>query len=81
MPIPRRGRRVLLAATVGLATVTLGGCGGFTSGNLVAPPPTDAGHDAGHDAGPADAGTDANADDAGTDDADAPDATTDDAGP
>ncbi len=61
---PRRARRVLLAATVDLATLTLDGCI-FTSGNLVAPPPMDAGRDAGQDAG-VDSGA---APDAGTPDA------------
>lgn len=38
--------KALLVATAGAAVVTLGACGGFTSGNLVAPP------DCGPDAGP-----------------------------
>jgi predicted small lipoprotein YifL len=41
---PRRARK-LLVATLGLATLSLAGCGGVTSGNLVVPP-TDAGTDA-----------------------------------
>lgn len=44
-PRPARGRRKLLVATLGLATLSLVGCGGATSGNLVAPPPEDAGTD------------------------------------
>jgi predicted small lipoprotein YifL len=40
----RRARK-LLVATLGLATLSLTGCGGVTSGNLVVPP-TDAGTDA-----------------------------------
>ena len=55
----KRVRRVLLAATVGLATLTLEGCI-FSSGNLMAPPP-----DAGRDVGPVDAGTDTGVPDAG----------------
>lgn len=51
-------RKILLAATAGLASVTLNGC--ITSGNLVAPPPCD---DAGNyecfDAGPEETETDA----------------------
>ena len=58
-------------ATIGLASVTLSGC--WTSGNLVAPPPEDAGRarDAGADAGDRDAGSehDAGDRDASTDDA------------
>lgn len=42
---PRTPRRKLLAATVGLASLSLVGCG-TTSGNLIAPPPIDAGTDA-----------------------------------
>ena len=58
--------KALLVATAGAAVVTLGACGGFTSGNLVAPPPC--GADAGppgclnntpQDAGNTDGGTDA----------------------
>ena len=37
--------RKLLAASLGLATLSLVGCGGVTSGNLIAPPPEDAGTD------------------------------------
>jgi hypothetical protein len=52
-------RKILLAATAGLASVTLNGCN-ITSGNLIAPPPCD---DAGNyecfDAGPEDTETDA----------------------
>ena len=44
-------RRKLLVATLGLATLSVMGCGGVTSGNLVAPPPEDAGTDAGTDTG------------------------------
>lgn len=56
--------RALLVATAGAAVVTFGACGGFTSGNLVAPPPC--GADAGPpgcldntpaDSGPGDGGT------------------------
>ena len=43
---PNAKRRKLLAATIGLATLSLVGCGGATSGNLIAPPPEDAGTDA-----------------------------------
>ncbi len=56
------GKR-LLVASIGLATASLTGCVPFTSGNLIAPPPEDAGPDAGRDAGtdagvqPVDAGT------------------------
>ncbi|MBN8612503.1 MAG: hypothetical protein J0L92_18055 [Deltaproteobacteria bacterium] len=39
-------RRKLLVASLGLATLSLVGCGGVTSGNLIAPPPEDAGTDA-----------------------------------
>ncbi len=49
-------RRMLLVATVGLASLSIVGCGGTTSGNLIAPPPTDAGTDA---PTPNDAATDA----------------------
>lgn len=51
-----RRPRKLLAATIGLATLSLVGCGGATSGNLIAPPPEDAGTDAPSetDAGPED---------------------------
>jgi hypothetical protein len=59
-PKTKRVRRVLLAATVGLATLTLEGCL-FTSGNLVAPPPVDSGPDTGTDAG-VDAGASGNTD-------------------
>jgi hypothetical protein len=58
---PRRGRK-LLVATLGLATLSLAGCGGVTSGNLVVPP-TDAGTDA-PAASTDDAGT--SSDDSGT---------------
>ncbi|MBX7195651.1 MAG: hypothetical protein K1X94_26580 [Sandaracinaceae bacterium] len=51
---PPRKRRKLLVATVGLATLSLVGCGSVTSGNLIAPPPTDAGVDTGN--APDDAG-------------------------
>lgn len=52
-----RPRRMLLAATIGLATTSLVGCPqSMTSGNLVPPPPpVDAGED---DAGPDDAASD-----------------------
>lgn len=60
MPGRKRKPRKLLVATLGLATLTIGqGC--LTSGNLVAPPPTDAGirrdasTDASTDSGSADA--------------------------
>lgn len=43
--LPRRKPRKLLVATLGLASLSLVGCGGFTSGNLVAPPPEDTGPD------------------------------------
>ena len=42
---PRHRARKLLVASLGLATLSLTGCGGVTSGNLVVPP-TDAGTDA-----------------------------------
>jgi hypothetical protein len=64
--------KTLLVAAAGAAVVTFGSCGGFTSGNLVAPPqcgadagppgctpreePHDAGTDAGTDAGNGDGG-------------------------
>ena len=52
MSSARTPRRTLLAATVGLATLNLQGCIAST-GNLIAPPPIDAGpvEDAGQDAG------------------------------
>jgi len=56
---PREARKILVA-TLGLASLSLVGCGGFTSGNLVAPPPEDAGPDTNEprDAGaPDDAGS------------------------
>ncbi|MFO0682031.1 MAG: hypothetical protein U0234_08270 [Sandaracinus sp.] len=40
MSATRRKRRVLLVASVGLATLSFVGCRGMTSGNLV--PPVDA---------------------------------------
>lgn len=68
----RLPRKMLLVATAGLASVTLNACDGFTSGNLVAPPPCDdagswecppdGGQDSGPapiDSGPADSGADA----------------------
>lgn len=55
---PKRAKKMLLVATVGLASMTIDGCR-TTSGNLIAPPPidsgTDTGVDAGNDAGAADA--------------------------
>ena len=53
---PIAKRRKLLAASLGLATLSLVGCGSVTSGNLLAPPPEDAGTDA---PSPADANEDA----------------------
>lgn len=56
--------KALLVATAGAAVVTLGACGGFTSGNLVAPPPcgTDAGPPGCQDNTPQDAGPDGGTD-------------------
>lgn len=69
-----KGKRKLLTAAVGVATISyVYGCGeilgGETSGNLVAPPPQpDAGHvDSGTEA-PADAPDAATSDDAGAGD-------------
>jgi hypothetical protein len=55
-PKNKRVRKVLLAATLGIATLTIEGC--LSCGNLIAPPPSDAGRDAAI----ADAGTDAGQD-------------------
>lgn len=66
----RRGRRVLLVASVGLATLSFVGCRGMTSGNLV-PPDAGAPNDAARPddaAQPEDAAT-APTDAASTDDA------------
>jgi hypothetical protein len=56
-------KRPLLIATFGVAVVSIGACGGYTSGNLIAPLCPDGGVDTGDncmpktDAGTTDAGT------------------------
>jgi len=63
--------RPLLVASVGIAMLSMGACGGFTSGNLMVPRCPDGGFDnTGHDCEPVDAGTkDAGPNDGGTKDA------------